>query len=65
MVCIVLAVVENLPDATDVPQFTADDVVRTKEAVLKFIVAVVADLKSVMLTEIALFKSSQVDQLYG
>ncbi len=65
MVCILLAVVEKLPDEADVPRFTEDDVVRTKEAVLKFIVAVVAGLKPVMLVEIALFKSSEVDLLYG
>lgn len=65
MVWIVLAVVEKLPEEADVPRFTEDDVVRTKEAVLKFIVAVVAGLKPVMLVEIALFKSSEVDLLYG
>lgn len=56
---------ENLPDEKDVPPFTADDVVKTKEAVTKFMVAVVAGMKDVLLLEINLFKSSKVDVLYG
>ncbi len=61
----VRTVVRTLPDESDVPPFTAEDVVRTKEAVTKFIVAVVAGLKPVLQLEIQLFESPRVDMLYG
>lgn len=56
---------ENLPDEDDVPRFTEVDVVKTKEAVTKFIVAVVAGMKPLLQLEIQLFKSAKVDVLYG
>ncbi len=59
----VSTVVQGLPDS--VPPFTAADVKKTEEAVLKFQKNVIVGLKDLLLKEIDLYKTDSVDDFYG
>jgi hypothetical protein len=59
----VSTVVQGLPDSA--PPFTAADLKKTEEAVLKFQRKVIVGLKDLLLKEIYLYKTDSVDDFYG